>query len=166
LQFEELYHEQKKRVFNLALQYVQNVGDAEEITQDVFVKVHQSYETFRHDAKISTWIYRITINQSRDYLKAKKRKKRFAFITSLFYEDSNEVKHEHPDFNHPGIRMEHKEELARLFTKINGLPENQKTALILAKIEHKSQGEIAEIMELSVKAVESLILRAKTSLKK
>ena len=59
-------------VFNLALQYVQNTEDAEEITQDVFVKIHFSKDNFKNQSAWRTWIYRITINQSLDFLKAKK----------------------------------------------------------------------------------------------
>lgn len=173
MNLEELYTKHSKQVFNLAIQYVQNQEDAEEITQDVFVKVHNNFESFKNESKISTWIYRITINTSLDYIKAKKRKKRFGIFTSLFHQDSNslsshsgEVKYESPSFDHPGVAMEQKEATAKIFQYINELPENQKTALILNKIEYQSQAEIAEIMELTPKAVESLIQRAKANLEK
>lgn len=166
MNFESLYEEHKKLVYNLALQYVQNHEDAQEISQDVFVAIYQSFNNFNHDSKISTWIYRITINKSLDYMRARKRKKRFGFLTSLFFEDSNELKHDLPYFEHPGVALEHKETLQHLFKRINQLPENQRTALILHKIEEKSQAEVAEIMEISPKAVESLIQRAKANLLK
>lgn len=153
-------------VYNLALNYVQNIEDAQEITQDVFVTVYQSIDSFQETSSMSTWMYRITINKCLDFLKAKKRKKRFAFFTSLFFDDSNDLKHNPSEHNHPGILLEHKEALDNLFKKINELPDNQKTALILHKIEQKSQAEVAEIMNLSRKAVESLIQRAKTNLSK
>lgn len=164
--FEDIYHAHKKLVFNLALQYVQNYEDAEEITQDVFVSIHQSIDSFNEQAQLKTWVYRITINKSLDFVKAKQRKKRFGFLTSLFYNDSNDIKHDTPHFNHPGIQLEHKEALENLFIQINQLPDNQKTALILSKIEQKTQVEIAEVMNLSPKAVESLVQRAKTNLSK
>jgi len=153
-------------VYNLALNYVQNLEDAEEITQDVFVTVYQSFHSFQENSALQTWIYRITINNALDFLKAKKRKKRFAFFTSIFYEDSNDIKYNPPEFNHPGVLLEDKEALENLFKKINTLPDKQKTALILHKIEQKSQKEVAEIMTLSSKAVESLIQRAKINLSK
>ncbi len=153
-------------VFNLALQYVQNIEDAEEITQDVFVSVHQSYSNFKEESSVKTWIYRITINKSLDHIRSKQRKKRFAFITNLFFEDSNTPKHEPTSFDHPGVLMEDKESVGAIFQKINELPENQKTALILHKIEQKTQAEVGEIMDISTKAVESLIQRAKANLLK
>lgn len=166
MSFEEIYHLHKRKVFNLALQYVQNTEDAEEITQDVFVSIHQSISGFKEQSLLSTWIYRITINKSLDFIKAKNRKKRFGFFTSLFFEDSGDVKHDKPTFNHPGVQLENKEALENIFKHINDLPDNQKTALILSKIEQKSQAETAEIMNMSVKAVESLVQRAKVNLSK
>jgi len=153
-------------VYNLALSYVQNMEDAEEITQDVFVSVHQSLDSFQEKSAITTWMYRITINKCLDFLKAGQRKKRFAFFISLFYSDGHTLKHHPIAYNHPGILLEDKEALEHLFKQINALPENQKTALILHKIEQKSQIEVAEIMNLSLKATESLIHRAKINLSK
>ena len=154
-------------VYNLSLHYVQNVEDAQEITQDVFVIIYQSLDAFEEKSSLKTWIYRITITKSLDFIKARQRKKRFAFITSLFFDDSNDLKHNPTDeHNHPGVQLEDKEALAILFNHINQLPDNQKTALILHKIEQKSQVEVAEIMNLSPGAVESLIHRAKTNLSK
>lgn len=153
-------------VYNLALHYLQHKEDAQEITQDVFVTVYQSLATFKEESAISTWIYRITINKCLDFIKAKRRKKRFAFITSLFFEGSSDLKHNPSEFNHPGIQLEDKEALENIFKQINQLPDAQKTALILHKIEQKTQIEVAVIMKLSPKAVESLIQRAKSNLSK
>jgi RNA polymerase sigma factor (sigma-70 family) len=71
MNFEELYIKNKNLVYNLALQYVQNIEEAEEITQDVFLKVYQKINTFKGAAKIETWLYRVTINTSLDAIKAK-----------------------------------------------------------------------------------------------
>jgi RNA polymerase sigma-70 factor (ECF subfamily) len=153
-------------VFNLALQYVQNQEDAQEITQDVFVAVHYAMGDFKAQSSVATWIYRIAINKSLDFLKAKQRKKRFAFLSSLFYPDSTEIKYNTVTFDHPGVLLENKEAIAEILKYINELPDAQKTALILTKIEQKPQAEVAEIMELSVKAVEGLLQRAKNNLSK
>jgi RNA polymerase sigma factor (sigma-70 family) len=157
---ELLYEKYARQVFNLALQYVQNESDAEEITQDVFLATHKSLDKFRNEANYSTWIYRITINKSLDFLKAKKRKKRFFWFTDELNENDS------IEFNHPGVLMENQEETAFIFSCINELPDNQKTALILNKIEQLHIAEIAGIMEVSVKAVESLVQRAKANLSK
>jgi RNA polymerase sigma-70 factor (ECF subfamily) len=154
-------------VYNLALQYVQHAQDAEDIAQEVFVKVHQNINRFNNEtATLKTWIYRITINQSLDFIKAKKAKKRFGFISSLFHSQSNEPVLDLAHFNHPGVAAEDKEAMHKLFLLINELPETQRTALILSRLEDKSQKEVAEIMDVSVKAVESLLQRAKQGLLK
>ena len=165
LNFEETYNQHKDMVFNLCLNYLQNPQDAEEATQDVFVKVHEKQSGFQEQSSLKTWIYRITANHCLDMLKARKRQKRFGFIKSLFGgEDSADF--EVPDFNHPGVQLEDKEALEALYRRIDGLPDNQKTAILLKYLDDLPQKEIAEIMQLSVKAVESLLMRGKQNLGK
>ena len=161
--FDEIYFDHHKMVFNLALQYVQNIEDAEEITQDVFVKVFDNLDSFKKQASLKTWIYRISINQSLDFIKAKNTQKR-NFLSSIFSLNDEKFKFEPPNFNHPGIELEQKEAYLKIFEAINQLSDNQKTAIILLKIEDKSQFETAEIMNLNVKALESLFQRAKKNL--
>jgi RNA polymerase sigma factor (sigma-70 family) len=162
--FATIYRDHSRMIFNLALQYVQNSADAEEITQDVFLTVHQRLSSFKGDSTISTWVYRIGVSKCLDFIKAKKRMKRFAFITSLYKDDTMELLHDPADFNHPGVLLENREDLQRLFGFINELPVNQRTALILCKIEGQAQSTVAEIMGITVKAVESLVQRAKANL--
>ena len=161
--FKELFDNYKSLVFNVALQYVQNKEDAEEITQDVFVKIHEKLNFFQNQSSLKTWIYRIAINQSLDFLKAQKSLKRWSFFSALSLNNEN-TKIEVPHFNHPGVELEQKEALEFISKAINQLPENQKTVLILLKIEQNSQAQTAEIMDLSTKAVESLFNRAKKNL--
>jgi RNA polymerase sigma factor (sigma-70 family) len=161
--FKELFEHYNKLVFNLALQYVQNREDAEEITQDVFVKIHAKINTFQQQSELKTWIYRITINQSLDFIKAQKAKKRWSFFSALTINDDKK-KIEISHFDHPGVAMEEKEALENIFIAINQLPDNQKTTLILLKIEQHTQVETAKIMDISEKAVESLFQRAKKNL--
>ncbi|MEO5907916.1 MAG: RNA polymerase sigma factor, partial [Ginsengibacter sp.] len=95
----------------------------------------------------------------------KKRKKRFAFIQSL-YGKNDGLMIEPPDFFHPGIKMENKENAAVLFKSIEQLPANQRSAFVLNKIENLSYSEISEIMKSSESAVDALLQRAKKNLKK
>ncbi|MGB3173528.1 MAG: RNA polymerase sigma factor [Saprospiraceae bacterium] len=166
-QFEALYHEYKNLVYNLALHYIQQKESAEDITQEVFVKIYRQYH--RYDpaaASLKTWIYRITINHCLDVIKAGKTKRRFARVISLFQSDTSSDVMPDRHFSHPGIEAEDKAALEALFKLINELPDTQKTALILSKIEGHPHKEIAEIMDTTVKAVESLIQRDKTTLAK
>jgi RNA polymerase sigma-70 factor (ECF subfamily) len=160
--FEKLYHEYRVLVFNVALNYLQNLEDAEEVTQDVFVKVYHSLENFNQKASYKTWIYRITINQCLDFIKKKNSQKRF-FIFGQKSQNEQEYLNI-TTFEHPGILMENKEDAAILFEVINTLTENQKTAFLLSKLDGLPNPEIAEIMQLSISSVESLIFRAKAAL--
>ena len=99
---------------------MQQKEDAEDITQEVFVKLHQGLHKYDATAaSLKTWIYRITINQCLDFVKARQTKKRFGFITSLFSRESNEPLTEVIQLNHPGIMAEDKEALQKLFVIIN-----------------------------------------------
>jgi len=160
--FEKLYHDYRTMVFNVALHYLQNTEDAEEITQDVFVKIHNGLEHFNQKSSYKTWIYRITINQCLDYIKQKNTQKRF-FIFGKKSQNEQEYLNT-STFEHPGILLEKKEDAAILFEIINSLTENQKTAFLLSKLDGQTNTEIAEIMQLSISSVESLIFRAKASL--
>jgi RNA polymerase sigma-70 factor (ECF subfamily) len=163
--FKQLYEEYHKRAFNSALSILQHADEAEEIVQDVFLEVHRSASNFKGDSSISTWLYRITVNKSLDQLRYRKRKKRSAFLISLFT-GSDSAPIQPPDFNHPGVVLENKENAAILFKVIDRLPEQQKAAFVLSQIEELPQKEISEILGVSHKAVESLIQRAKVNLRK
>jgi RNA polymerase sigma factor (sigma-70 family) len=163
--FKTIVETWQNMVFNTALGIVQNADDAEDIAQEVFTQVYQSIHSFKGDSKFSTWLYRITSSKALDHLRRAKRKKRFAFVSRLFGEN-NEAIENPPDFHHPGIVLENKENAAVLFKAIERLPDNQKVAFTLNKVEGLSYQEISEIMNTSVSSVESLLHRAKTNLRK
>lgn len=163
--FKKLVDEWQDMVYNTALGIVQNADDADDITQEVFIQVYQSVSSFKGESKFSTWLYRITLGKALDHEKKKKRKKRFGFVQSLFGgQDEEQV---HPvEFNHPGVEMEKKERAAELFQALKQLPEKQRVAFTLHKLEGQSYQEVAEIMNTTLYAVESLMSRAKLNLKK
>jgi len=163
--FKSLVANYQDMVYNTALGVVQNSEDAEDVAQEVFIQVYRSIDQFKGDARLSTWIYRITTTKALDHIRSRRRKKRFAFITSLFG-PNDELVHEPVDFQHPGVALDRKEQAALLFRMIEQLPENQKVAFTLHKTEDLSYQEIAEVMNLSVSAVESLLFRARQNLRK
>ena len=63
MDFEKIYNEYKNLVYNLALQYVQNQTDAQEITQDTFLSIYKNLDSFQRKSSIKTWVYRIAINK-------------------------------------------------------------------------------------------------------
>ena len=147
--------------YTMAYKYALNAEDAEEITQDVFLQVHKKLGEFRNEAKLETWIYRITVNKSIDFLRSKKRQK------NQVHQANNEITGQlASNINDPAQLLENDEGIHLLMSCIRQLPDNQQQALVLLKMEQKSQKEVAEIMDTSRKAVESLFQRAKTNLKK
>ena len=152
-------------VYNTAMGILQSAEDAEDVSQEVFVQVYESIHTFKGESKFSTWLYRITTSKALDHIRRKKRKKRFAFVQQLFGEN-NEIIIQPPDFNHPGVVLDNKESAAALFKAIEKLPDNQKIAFVLNKVEGLNYQEISEIMKTTVSSVESLLHRAKTNLRK
>jgi len=164
--FRTLVEQYQDLVYNTALGIVQNQSDAEDVAQEVFIQVFRSIGSFKSEAKLSTWIYRITTTRSLDLLRAKKSKKRFGLLKRLWETEEESPVENISDFNHPGVSLERKEEAAQLMAAITQLPENQKVAFILHKLEGLSYLEIAEIMGNTLPAVESLMHRARLNLRK
>jgi len=152
-------------VYNTCWGFVRNPEDAEDLAQEVFVEVHHSIKGFRADAKLSSWIYRISVTKSLEFLRKKKRKKRFALIQRITG-NANEELHPIPDNLHPGIQLEQKERAQLLFAAIDKLPDNQRIAFTMHKVEGLPYQEIAEIMDMTLSSVESLMFRAKKNLQK
>lgn len=144
-------------VYNIAIGYLQNEKDAEELTQDVFITIHRKLSSFKGNSKLSTWIFRITVNSSLNFLKKRSRR-------SIFSLGKNEEKQS--DFIHPGVILENREDSKIIFKAIKQLKGNQKTAFILSYVDEMPRKEVAEIMEISLKSVESLLQRAKQNLRK
>jgi RNA polymerase sigma-70 factor (ECF subfamily) len=164
--FRSLVEQYQDLVYNTALGIVQNESDAEDVAQEVFIQVFRSIGTFKSEAKLSTWIYRITTTRALDLLRARKSKKRFGLLKRLWETEEESPVENISDFNHPGVSLERKEEAAQLMTAIAQLPENQKVAFVLHKLEGLSYLEVAEVMGNTLPAVESLMHRARLNLRK
>ena len=161
--FTRLVAQWQELVFNTAIGIVQNVEDADDITQEVFIQVYQSVSSFKGESKFSTWLYRITVNRALDHERKMKRKKRFAIVHRFLGDKIDDELHP-VEFNHPGVQLEQKENAAMLFKALKNVPDNQRIAFTLHKLEKQSYQEIAEIMNTSLMAVESLMARAKRNL--
>lgn len=161
----ELLNMFSDKVFNTALGLLQNKEDAEDITQEVFTEVFQSVGQFRQQSKLSTWIYRIAVTKSLELIRSRDRDKRKGILLSLFGREDQIKLASTEAFYHPGISLENKEMAAVLFKAIRRLPLNQRIAFTLNKLENLSYAELAEVMNVSVSSVESLLFRAKQKLR-
>ena len=155
-----------KKVYNTCVGMLQNLEDAQDVTQEIFITIHLNVKDFKEESSLSTWIYRISVNKCLEFIRKKNRKKRSGIFRSIFSFDGEQAIENHSDFIHPGIQLENKERSIILFKAIGLLPEQQQTAYVLHKVEQVSYNEIAVIMEVSLSAVESLLFRAKQNLKK
>ena len=163
--FGDLVESFKDRVYNTCLGMVHHDDDAMDLSQEVFLEVYKSLDGFRGEAKLSTWIYRIAVTKSLEHLRKAKRKKRFAFLSSLTGSESESVSTAQ-NWVHPGVQLENKERAGILFQSIEKLPDNQRIAFTMHKVEGLSYQEVSEIMKVSVSSIESLMFRARKNLKK
>lgn len=156
----------QKIALNACFRIVNNRETAEDLVQEVFIEVFRSIKNFRGDSKLSTWIYRIAVTKSLDYLKSMKRKKRFARLKSLFNNEDEQLQLPAPEQSNPEKIFTDADRKKVLDWALNSLAENQRAAFTLSKYDELSYKEIAETMGTSVSSVESLIHRAKSNLKK
>ncbi|WP_375417764.1 RNA polymerase sigma factor [uncultured Hymenobacter sp.] len=158
----ELHHE---RVYRIALALLRCPEEAEDVAQEVFVEVYQTIGRFRGEAALSTWIYRLTTSRALRHRQKARTKKRFAFLTNLFGSD-NDAQHHPPDHRHPHALLEGQEQLQQLQQAISQLPDQQQVAFSLRHEQELSYEQIAAILQTTVPAVESLLFRARQTLRK
>lgn len=151
--FGSLVVKHKEKVRNLVYLTLGDTEFIDDISQDVFINVYHKLKEFRFESKFTTWLYRITINKCRDYL----RKKR---VRSIFVP----IKDDGPEFS-GGTHSENPDIPRLVRSAIDKLPEKLRVPLILRDIDGLSYNEIAEKLECEVGTVKSRIFRARESLK-
>jgi RNA polymerase sigma-70 factor (ECF subfamily) len=157
------YH---KQVIKTAFHLLQNMDDAEDLAQDVCIEIIESARSFKGNSSLSTWIYRLTVNKSLNFIRKNKRKQLVKQFESFFSKGDDDVSSRVAEPSEHDKTFENNERKQILEKAINSLPENQKTAFILSKYEELSYKEITEIMNISLASVESLLQRAKQNLQK
>jgi RNA polymerase sigma-70 factor, ECF subfamily len=137
--------------------------EARDVAQEVFLQVFRKAAGFRPRARVSTWLYRIAVNRSLNRLRRRKVVRMISFGALGGGEVAEE---EGPAWDPPGetpdpLRaLESRRRWAAVRRAIDGLPESQRAVLVLARFEGLSYKEIAEVMEITVGAVESRLVRA------
>jgi RNA polymerase sigma factor (sigma-70 family) len=152
------------RVYSMAFSLLRSAEEAEEVAQDVFVEVYQTIGRFRGEAALSTWLYRLATSRALQHRRRLQARKRFAFFTSLLG-FSNEVLHQPPDHAHPQAILEGAQQLYVLQQHIGRLPAQQQVAFTLRYEQELSYEEIAAVLNTTVAAVESLLFRARHTLR-
>ena len=151
--FSVIVQKHKDKVRNLVFLTLGDTDDVDDISQDVFINVYKKIGEFRFESKFTTWLYRITVNKCRDYLRKKKVRNIFVPIKESEYELKTHTHSENIDI--PGLVRK----------AIAKLPEKLKVPLLLRDIEGFSYQEIAEKLDCEVGTIKSRLFRARESLK-
>lgn len=162
--FRWLVDNYRNRVFSTVLNILQDSKEAEDAAQETFIQVFESVNSFKEESSLSTWIYRIAVRKALDKIRRRKTRQKLHKLLPWWMPDEKRSTDE--SFLHPGIVAENKEKAAVLFKAIESLPEKQKLAFTLIKVQGMNYEEACEIMQQNIKAVESLISRAKVNLQK
>ena len=154
--FETLVLAYQHRVFSIALRMLADRGEAEEVAQEVFLRVHQSVRDFRGEARLSTWLYAITSRLCLNRLKSPSRARRAGEAALMRMADA------HPN---PGATLEALEVEAALHRAIGELDDEQRIVVVLRDLHGLAYEEIAAALDLPLGTVRSRLHRARMELK-
>ena len=171
LAFEQLMQRNQSRVAAFLLRLVGNQQLAEDLTQEVFMRVYQHRATYRQEARFTTWLYRVAHNVAYNALRAKSRRPEALFsgvskrypgeTTGLGFEESVMAQ-----TNATPTRQIAKVELQQIVRDaVEKLPPRQREAIVLSRFNGMSYQEIADVMNMTPQAVKSLLCRARLNLK-
>lgn len=162
--FRTLVERYQNRIYRTVVALLRLPEEAEDVAQEVFVEVYQTIGRFRGEAALSTWLYRLATSRALKHQQRARAQKRFAYFTSLLGFD-NKVLHEPTDHAHPQAQLEGQQQLALLLAHIARLPNQQQVAFTLRHEQELSYEEIAAVLKTTVPAVESLLFRARKTLR-
>ena len=154
----EIYDRYSSRIYNFAYRFLRNSEAAEDATQEVFVKMLKHANQFHGDAKLSTWLFSITANWCRDYLRKADNK-------SKETEDVLVTLPAPADLS-PERTLERREDEKRIQKALSALTPEQREAILLSRYQGLSYAEIAQISGCSEGAVKTRVFRAMETLKK
>ena len=154
--FERLVLAYQHRVFSIALRMLADRGEAEEVAQEVFLRVHRSVRDFRGEAKLSTWLYAITSRLCLNRLRSPSRARRAGEAALMRMADA------HPN---PGATLEASEVEAALHRAIGELDDEQRIVVVLRDLHGLAYEEIAAALDLPLGTVRSRLHRARMELK-
>ena len=167
--FEVLIHRHQRSVLNFIFRFMGNRTDAEDLTQEVFLRVWKAAGIYKPDAKFTTWLYRIATNLCINKQRAIRIRRLFArFHSQEQRQDSKDsfITDKGAELLTPEDRLIDSEQSVQLLNALNKLPTSQRIAILLKIYDEMSYQEIAQIMDRSVSAVDSLLIRAKKNLRK
>ncbi|MBN1628010.1 MAG: sigma-70 family RNA polymerase sigma factor [Deltaproteobacteria bacterium] len=166
--FDALVMRYKDRIFNLCLRFLGDSHEAEDTSQDVFLKAFKSLNNFRFESSFYTWLYRIAVNSCKNRVKSLW----YRFRKNEAWTENSEGSLEGSQFEfmaysneNPVASLENKEMMNALQKAINTLPSDQKSVVILRDIEGLSYEEITDITGFKLGTLKSRLSRARHSLR-
>ncbi|MBC6611606.1 sigma-70 family RNA polymerase sigma factor [Hymenobacter sp. BT507] len=162
--FRTLVERYQHRIYRTVLALLHSPEEAEDVAQEVFVEVYQTIGRFRGEASLTTWLYRLATSRALKQQRRARARKRFAYLTSLLGFD-NRVLYEPAHNEHPQAQLEGQQQVALLRARIAQLPDQQQVAFTLRHEQELSYEEIAAVLNTTVSAVESLLFRARKTLR-
>ncbi len=164
--FTELVGKYQKPIYNFILRTVRDETEAEDLTQTTFVQVWKSAQRYRVNAKFSTWLYTIARNLCLNEIRRRSRHPADSLDATAPGDDDQPLRQfEDTRLFSPPDAMLHGELEQKIEEAVAGLPEKQRTAILLCRQDELSYEEIAEVVGCSVSATKSLIHRARETLK-
>jgi len=155
--FEDVVRKYQDRVYNLCRYMIQDAHDAQDAAQDVFLKAYRNLKTFKPDASLYTWLYRIAVNTCLDYKKKSRPEQA---------EDESVIDDLTSTEPSPEQRYQSKEIGQAIQLALQKLPESLRAAIVLKEIEDLSYEEIAEVLHTSIGTVKSRVSRAREELRR
>ena len=158
--FDLLLLKYQSRVVGLALKFVKDLQIAEDIAQESFLKAYKSINSFREESAFYTWIYRITVNTSKNYLTSKNRKKELSESDINKLEDSEDI-FDIPGGSSPEEILSANNLREVIMESLTNLPEDIRTAISLREFEGLTYEEISEVLDCPIGTVRSRIFRGR-----
>lgn len=165
--FEILVRRHQGRILNLIYRSLGDPNQAEDVAQEVFLRVWRAAKNFEPKARFTTWVYRIAVNLCLDTLKSAHYRQSFVHpdVGAENPDEADGASDECGGVRSPEELLLDNEGSRRIFAALESLPANQRLAVVLKKFDGLSYEEIGGILGCSVSAVESLLVRAKRTLR-
>lgn len=163
--FEELVRRYESRIYRLGLKILRSPEDAEDVLQKTFLSVFENMDKFRGDSKFSTWLFRIATNHALMKLRREKGKTTESLDTPVTFDENCYIPQLADEKANIPRTYEHKEFMQLLEQVLSELPEIYRLVFFLRDVEGFSNKEVAKMLDLSVPAVKSRILRARLYLR-
>ena len=167
--FEVLIRRHQRSVLNFIFRFMGNHSDAEDLTQELFLRIWKAAGTYKPEAKFTTWLYRIASNLCINKQRAIRIRRLFAKSHSQEQGQGSKdafIIGEGAEHLTPENHLIDSEQSIQLLNALNELPTSQRLAIVLKIYDEMSYQEISQIMGRSISAVDSLLIRAKKNLRK